>query len=147
MDALDRAIINVLQVGLPICERPYLAVAESLGIGEDELITRLQQLLDSKALTRFGPLYHAERMGGAFTLAAIAVPEAEFDAVATIVNAFPQVAHNYRRDHVLNMWFVLATDTPTGVAETIGAIERATGLRVLDLPKEQEYFLQLRLTA
>lgn len=147
MDALDRSIINVLQVGLPICERPYLAVAESLGIREDELIARLQRLLDTKDLSRFGPLYDAERMGGAFTLAAMAVPEAEFDTVATIVNAFPQVAHNYRRDHDLNMWFVLATNTPTGVAETIAAIERATGLPVLDLPKEEEYFLQLRLTA
>lgn len=147
MDALDRTIINALQVGLPICERPYQEVAKTLGIGEDELIARLRDLIDSKALSRFGPLYHAERMGGAFTLAAIAVPEAEFDAVAEIVNAFPQVAHNYRRDHTLNMWFVLATDTPQGIAEAVTAIERATGLRVLEFPKQEEYFLQLRLSA
>jgi DNA-binding Lrp family transcriptional regulator len=147
MDALDRDIINALQGGFPICEHPYRAVAEPLGITEDELIVRLQILLEQKVLSRFGPLYHAERMGGAFTLAAMAVPEEEYEDITRIVNAFPQVAHNYRRDHALNMWFVLATDTPQGIDQAITEIENATGLSVIDLPKEEEYFLQLRLTA
>lgn len=147
MDTLDRYIINTLQDGFPICERPYQRVAVRLGISEDELIARLQNLIDAKVLSRFGPLYHAERMGGAFTLAAISVPEDQFDTITSMVNSFPQVAHNYRRNHTLNMWFVLATDTPQGIVETIAAIEQMTGLRVLNMPKEKEYFLQLRLTA
>jgi DNA-binding Lrp family transcriptional regulator len=145
MTELERAIINGLQGGFPICERPYLEAAEKLGVTEDELIEGLRGLLDRGILSRFGPLYHAERMGGALTLAALAVPEADFERVADEVNAFPEVAHNYARDHGLNMWFVLATDRPERKAETIRAIEAATGLEVYDMPKIAEYFVGLRL--
>ena len=76
----------------------------------------MQCLLDDKVLTRFGPMVQIERMGGAFVLAALQVPEARYDEVTALVNALPQVAHNYRREHALNMWFVLATETPQGIA-------------------------------
>jgi DNA-binding Lrp family transcriptional regulator len=145
MTELERAIINGLQGGFPICERPYLEAAERLGITEDELIAGLRGLLDQGILSRFGPLYHAERMGGALTLAAMAVPEADFERVAGEVNAFPEVAHNYARDHRLNMWFVLATERPERKAGTLRAIEAATGLKVYDMPKIAEYFVGLRL--
>jgi DNA-binding Lrp family transcriptional regulator len=145
MNELERAIINGLQGGFPICERPYLEAAERLGITEDELIAGLQGLLDRGILSRFGPLYHAERMGGALTLAALAVPEADFERVAEQVNAFPEVAHNYARDHRLNMWFVLATERPERKAGTLRAIEATTGLKVYDMPKVTEYFVGLRL--
>lgn len=147
MDSLDRAIINQLQGGLPICERPYLAAAQQLGIAEQELIDRIARLLDAKVLTRFGPMYQIERMGGAFSLAAMRVPEEDFERVAAIVNALPAVAHNYRREHPFNMWFVLATETPQGIQETIAGIETATGHTVFDMPKEREYFVGLRLAA
>ena len=99
------------------------------------MIARLKRLLVDGALTRFGPMYHAERLGGAFTLAAIKVPAEDFERVAGIVNGFPEVAHNYQREHAFNMWFVLATERPERVGEVIGDIERATGLKVHNLPK------------
>ena len=147
LDALDRAIINELQGGFPICESPYAVVAEQLDTDEGELISRLQRLLDEKILSRFGPMYHAERLGGGLTLAAIAVPEEQFDTVAEQVNAFPEVAHNYAREHELNMWFVLATETPQRIDEVIGEIEAATGFNVINMPKEQEFFIGLRFEA
>jgi DNA-binding Lrp family transcriptional regulator len=115
MDELDRRIVNALQGGFPICDEPYREVAERLGIAEAELILRLGRMLESKTLTRFGPMFQVERMGGAFVLAALAVPEADYERVAEQVNALPEVAHNYRREHALNMWFVLATETPEGI--------------------------------
>jgi DNA-binding Lrp family transcriptional regulator len=145
VDQKDRAIINHLQGGFPICERPYLQVAQQLGIGEDELLSRLRCLLDDKILSRFGPMYHAEKLGGGLTLAALAVPLERFGEVTEIVNRFPEVAHNYQREHTLNMWFVLATETPERIGEVMTEIETRTGLRVFNLPKEQEYFVGLRL--
>lgn len=144
MDATDRQIINALQGGFPVCERPYAEVAARLGLGEDELIARLDTLLAQGTLTRFGPMYHAERLGGALTLAAMKIPPAEFDRVAEIVNGFPEVAHNYARDHEFNMWFVLATETPERISEVIAEIERATGCPVHDMPKIEEFFVGLR---
>ena len=147
MDDVDRNIINNLQGGFPVCERPYAEAAARLGLSEDELIARLETLLTQGTLTRFGPMYHAERLGGALTLAAMKIPPAEFDRVAEIVNGFPEVAHNYARDHVLNMWFVLATETPERIGEAIAAIEKATGFPVYNMPKLEEFFVGLRFEA
>src|SRR5205809_1729955 len=110
MDELDRRIINTLQGDFPVCERPFRAAAERLDTTEDELIARVDRLLADGSLTRFGPLFQVERMGGALTLAAMQVPAKRVDEVAATVNARPEVAHNYEREHSLNLWFVLATE-------------------------------------
>lgn len=145
LDGTDRAIINRLQDGLPLEERPFVRVAEELGISEGRLLYRLEQLRDSGVLSRFGPMYHAERLGGGLTLAAMRVPEDDFEQVAETVNAFTEVAHNYRREHTLNMWFVVATETPERIAEVITGIEAATGLGVYNMPREEEFHVRLRL--
>ena len=147
MDNIDRDIINTLQDGFPICTSPYKQVAQGLNISEQELITRLEKLLDSGILSRFGPMYHAEQMGGALSLAAIKAPEKDFDNIADTINAFPEVAHNYAREHALNMWFVLATETPQQIQQVIRKIENKTGLTVYNMPKIQEYFVGLKLEA
>lgn len=147
LDAIDRRIIDGLQGDFPICERPYEVAAERLGISEEELLLRLDRLLETRVLTRFGPMMQIERVGGSFVLAAIAVPEADYERVAGQVNALPQVAHNYRREHQLNMWFVLATETPAGIGEAIARIEADTGLKVHAFPKEREYFVEMKLAA
>ena len=145
LDPVDRQIIDKLQGDFPLCERPYAEVAAWLAISEDELLQRLERLLAGKVLTRFGPMMQIERMGGAFVLAALAVPEGRYEEVTALVNALPQVAHNYRREHALNMWFVLATETPAGIAEAVARIERDTGLTVHAFPKEREYFVEMKL--
>lgn len=147
LDATDRAIINAMQGDFPLDDQPYLAVANQLGLSETELLTRLQGMLDRRVLTRFGPMFQVERMGGAFVLAAMTVPESHYEAVTTQVNAFAEVAHNYRREHAMNMWFVLATETPSGIADVIQRIEAATALPVFAFPKEREYFVEMKLHA
>lgn len=147
LDELDRRIVNQLQCGFPICSHPYAAAAEALGCDEGELLARLRALLDSGLLSRFGPLYNAEKLGGALSLCAIAVPEARFAEVTEQVNAHPEVAHNYRREHRLNMWFVLATDSLAAQRATLDAIQAETGLAVHNMPKEAEFFVGLHLAA
>jgi len=144
---IDRQILATLQGDFPICERPYAEAAAQLGIGEAELLARLESLLADKVLTRFGPMFQIEEMGGAFVLAALAVPEARYEKVTALVNALPQVAHNYRREHQLNMWFVLATESKAGIAEAIAQIEHDTGLPVYAFPKEREFFVEMKLEA
>lgn len=145
MDALDRRIINELQGGFPVCEYPYREVADRLGSDETELIARIGAMLDSGLLTRFGPMFHAEHMGGALSLCAMSVPGGDFEAVAETVNAFPEVAHNYQREHDMNMWFVLATETPEALQAAIDRIEEQTGLRVFNMPKLEEFHVGLHL--
>ena len=146
MDELDRRIINNLQGGFPVSERPFQEAAQKLDTTESELITRGRCMLDDGLLTRFGPMYHAEQMGGALSLCAMKVPAESFDEVAEQVNAFPEVAHNYQRDHEMNMWFVLATETPEQIYECLQRIEKTTGIPVFNLPKQEEFYVGLHFT-
>ena len=147
LDATDRLLINRLQDGLPLEHAPFAAVAREAGLTEAEVVARITQLREIGAITRFGPFLDAEAMGGAFCLCAMAVPVDRFDEVMTLVNAHPEVAHNYERLHKLNMWFVLACEKPDQIAEAAARIEGETGLNVLRFPKQREFFIGFRVEA
>ncbi|WP_298937583.1 Lrp/AsnC family transcriptional regulator [uncultured Ruegeria sp.] len=147
LDRTDRAILNRMQDDLPLVSNLYGAIAQELGISESELLSRLTRLREDRVITRFGPFFDAAAMGGAFCLCAMAVPSEDFETVLTKVNAHPEVAHNYERTHRLNMWFVLATETTKGIGDTAEAIQRETGIEVLQFPKLQEFFIGFRVAA
>lgn len=145
IDPTERAIINALQGGFPLTPRPFRDAGAELGLSEGEVIESVRNLVDTGHLSRFGPLWNAERLGGEVCLVALAVPMDRFDAVAELVNAHPEVAHNYERTHTLNMWFVLAAERPERIGEVIAEIERETGLKVYPMPKSREFFVGFRL--
>ena len=142
---LERRLINRYQGGFPLAGRPFARVAAKLNCDEAFVRATLRRLLKEGWISRFGPLYNAARMGGGLVLAALEAPEEQFVEIAEQVNALPEVAHNYRREHQLNMWFVLATARPEGIAEAAGRIESQTGCRVFVFPKKREFYLGLWL--
>ena len=145
IDGRDARLIERLHGELPLTDHPFADVGVELGMGEDEVLDRLQRLFALGVLTRFGPLIQIERAGGCFVLAALEVPSGRFDEVAAIVNALPEVAHNYRREHALNMWFVVAGETAALCNAALERIARESGLPVHAFPKEREYFVELKL--
>lgn len=145
IDLDDARLIDRLQRDLPLTARPFADIARELGMAEAAVIERVSRQLETGVLTRFGPLFHIERAGGQFILAAMAVPPGRFEEVTALVNALPEIAHNYRREHALNMWFVVAAETPEAAWATCDQIEAATGLTVHAFPKEREYFVGLYL--
>ncbi len=147
LDALDRKLVNRLQDGIEPVSRPFAALSRELGVSEDDIVARVARLRESGVLTRFGPMFDAARMGGAYCLCAMIVPEERFAEVTEAVNAFDQVAHNYRREHRFNMWFVLATESEPGIADAADAIASKTGLTVYRFPKEAEFFIELKVPA
>lgn len=142
---LDRVLINKLQHGIPVIERPFATLAAELKITEDTIVSRIQALLESGKLSRFGPMFNVEKFGGIFVLAAMKVPQERWTEVNNIVNSYPEVAHNYEREHALNMWFVVATEKLEQNQAVIEDIQRRTGIEVLAFPKEKEFFLELKL--
>lgn len=144
-DPTERTIVNALQGGFPLTERPFRDAGRELGLSEGELIDGVQHLVESGRLSRFGPLWNAERLGGDVCLAAMAVPDDRFERVAAQVNAHPEVAHNYERSHALNMWFVLSAERRERIAEVIAEIEHETGLEVFPMPKTREFFIGFRV--
>ncbi|MBF0417619.1 MAG: Lrp/AsnC family transcriptional regulator [Magnetococcales bacterium] len=139
MDPRAIRIINGLQSGFPVIGRPYAAAAELLDLSEEGVIEGLAKLSANGLITRFGPAYHAERLGGGLTLATMQVPAADFKWVTEVVNAQPEVAHNYAREHPFNMWFVVATEKRAELFEVLTRIRTLTGLEIFDLPKIEEY--------
>lgn len=153
LDDLDRAIINRLQDGFPLAASPFTEVAREISRAtgqrccEAALIERTRRLCADGVITRFGPFLDAAAMGGAFCLCAMAVPSDRFEEVAEIVNGYREVAHNYEREHHLNMWFVLATETPEAIDAVAERIEAETGLPVKLFPKLEEYFIGFKVHA
>jgi len=146
MDELALQFLNRYQGGFPIVEQPFAGIADELGTDAGTLIDSIRQLLEDGTLSRFGPLFDAASMGGSITLAALSVPEERYDEVAEMVNAMPEVAHNYQREHELNMWFVIATETPELLQQAIGQIEQTANLPVYNFPKLQTYYLGLQIS-
>ncbi|MFB6222824.1 MAG: Lrp/AsnC family transcriptional regulator [Haloarcula sp.] len=145
LGTIDRAVLNAFQGGFPVAERPFEPAAAALSdhgvdIDADELLERVQALDDAGVLTRFGALINAEAIGGTATLVATHAPEESYDEHADLVNAHPEVAHNYEREHPhLNMWFVLSVAEEARVEEVLAEIENETGEETYNLPKQQEF--------
>jgi len=145
IDPTRKAIINGLQGGFPLTRRPFRDAGAELGLSEDELIEGIRDLVEAGQLSRFGPLWNAEMIGGGVCLAAIAVPQERFDEVAEQINAHPEIAHNYERSHPLNMWFVVSAEDPRRIAQVIAEIKSETGLTVHAMPKVSEFFVGFRV--
>ena len=145
IDPTARAIVNGLQGGFPLTSRPFRDAGRELGLTENELLDGVRDLTKSGTLSRFGPLWNAEEVGGGVCLAAMAVPPERFEEVVEQVNAHAEIAHNYERAHPLNMWFVVSSDDPSRIGQVISEIERETGLAVHPMPKSREFFVGFKV--
>ena len=115
LDAIDKAILMILQRGIPITTRPYLAMAEEIGnISEQEVIERIAVLKEENIIRRMSGFFNSGKLGYVSALCAIKVPPEKLDEAAAVVNRYPGVTHNYMREHEYNMWFTLiARDVKT----------------------------------
>ncbi|WP_417791500.1 Lrp/AsnC family transcriptional regulator [Stutzerimonas xanthomarina] len=142
IDTLSRRLIDRFQHGMPLCAEPYRAMADALECSEDDVLTCLEQLEDSGGLSRIGPVFEHSR-AGASTLVALAVPEERLERVAELINRYPEVNHNYLREHHYNLWFVLTGPDRAHIDALLVAIEAQTGLIPLDLPMHTAYRIDL----
>lgn len=139
---LEFHLLNDWQRDLPLVEHPYAAIAEKLGCSEAEVIGGLGDLMARGHISRVGAVFRPHVLGWS-TLGAVSVPEARIEAVAQAIDAYPEVNHNYEREHAYNLWFVVTAPTPENVAEVLTGIHRQTGCKPLDLPMLADYHIDL----
>ena len=142
LSEIDRRLLDEYQRDFPLSERPFADIATELGVDEAKVLERFGYLKRLGALSRVGAVLRPNRVG-ASTLAALAVPAERLEEVAALVNAFPEVNHNYEREHAYNLWFVVTASDQDGVQRVLRRIAAATGLEPLDLPMLEDYFIDL----
>ena len=139
---LEQRLLNDFQQGIPLVSQPFADIARQLGVYETAVIETFRKLQTEGVVSRIGAVFRPNRVG-ASTLAAMAVPETELEAVAEIVNQFAEVNHNYEREHFYNLWFVVTADDDESLQQVLDDIERSCGYPLLDLPLENEFFIDL----
>lgn len=144
MDETDKAILRAVQSHLPIDERPFLRLGEELGLGEDEVLSRLARLKELGIIRRIGGNFSSASLGFASTLCAARVPEDKLAAFVEAVNAFPGVTHNYRRAHTYNVWFTFIAPDMATIEASLKALAQQTGVQdILSLPAKKLYKIQV----
>ncbi len=139
---LEQRLLNEFQQGMPLTSSPYADIAKQLGVYETTVLETLKRLQTEGVISRVGGVFRPNRVG-ASTLAAMAVPESEIEAVAEIINAFDEVNHNYEREHEFNLWFVVVASDEDRLQAVLTEIEAASGYAVMNLPLEDEFFIDL----
>lgn len=141
-DVVTRALVDHFQRDFPLVGRPFAEIGAQLGTGEDEVIARLRDLLACGAVSRVGAVVRPHT-AGASTLAAVAAPPERIEAVAAVINRFNGVNHNYERENLWNLWFVVTGRDWDDVQATLDSVQATTGLEVLNLPLEKSYHIDL----
>lgn len=139
---LHKHLLNDFQRDFPLVERPYLHIAQQLGVSEDDVLSALTELRDNQLISRIGPIIPPNQIGASM-LVAMAVPEPELQRVADIISHYPEVNHNYERENRFNLWFVVVASTAEHLHQVLDKIERQTGYKSQRLPLLNDFFIDL----
>lgn len=139
---IERRLLNDFQHDFPLSPTPYADIAQSLGVSEAEVLAALARLKDAGAVSRVGAVVRPNTIG-ASTLAAMAVPATELERVAALVSSYPEVNHNYEREHRLNLWFVTAAPDARHLQQVLDDIAARSGCEVLPFPLLEDYHIDL----
>lgn len=142
LNSLERHLLNDYQHDFPLVARPFKKIADELGSTEEVVIETIKQLQETGFISRVGAVFRANSVG-ASTLAAMAIPEDELENIATMVNEYSEVNHNYQREHHYNLWFVLTASDEHTLNTILDDIEYRTGHAVMYLPMIEDFHIDL----
>lgn len=148
LEDVDRRLLNLMQGKFPIEPRPYERVAELAEIGEDEVMARVQHLLDERIIRQVTPIFDTRALGYSSMLVAAKVDAENPHRAAKVINAHPGVSHNYLRNHEFNLWFTIATepDSKLGLEGTLDALAEEAGAEsVRQLPTLKLFKIRMDL--
>ena len=139
---LEQHLLNDYQRDMSLSATPYADMAKQLGVSEEKILESINSLQDRGAISRVGPVFRPNRIGVS-TLAAMAIPEQDIECIARIISAFPEVNHNYQREHEYNLWFVVTASSAEHLDIVLYEIEQHTEYPLMSLPMLDDYFIDL----
>ena len=139
---LEQHLLNDFQRDMSLSATPYADMAKQLHVSEEEVLQSIQSLQNRGVISRVGPVFRPNRIGVS-TLAAMSVPEQDLECVARIISAFPEVNHNYEREHDYNLWFVVTASSEEHLDIVLNEIEQHAEYPLMSLPMLDDYFIDL----
>lgn len=139
---LHKQLLNDFQRDFPLSPTPYRDIAEAIGVSEADVLSALSDLNANNFISRIGPIIPPNHIGVS-TLVAMAVPESQLQAVADKISAYPEINHNYEREHRFNLWFVAIASDADHLNAVIESIEQECGYPCLQLPLLNDFFIDL----
>ncbi len=139
---LEQHLLNDFQRDMSLSATPYADMAKQLNVSEEEVLQSIQSLQNRGVISRVGPVFRPNRIGVS-TLAAMSVPKQELECVARIISAFPEVNHNYEREHEYNLWFVVTASSEEHLDIVLNEIEQHAEYPLMSLPMLDDYFIDL----
>ena len=141
----DKSLLNLLQGNLPVCSRPFAALAEQLGTDEQTVLLRLQVLKQEGYLRRIGTFFNSGKLGYKGTLVALRVEPDKMQSVARAINRYPGATHNYEREGRYNLWFTLLTPCLETEKKILDEVEALPGVEdLLNLKANKKYKINVQ---
>lgn len=105
IDTIDRKIILATQDGLPLVQHPYRAIAEQVGVGAEELMSRMRRMLATGVIRRIGVVPDHYALGyRANGMSVWDIPDARVDEVGEKIGRLDFVSHCYQRPRRFPDW-------------------------------------------
>jgi len=147
MDSIDKKLLNLIQNEIPIDKRPFKILGQKLFLTENEVIKRIKKLRNEGIIRRIGGIFNSREIGYTSTLCATKVPENKIEEVASYINGYEEVTHNYIREDEYNMWFTVITNSEENLNNIIQEIKNQTNLdEIISLPSIKLFKVKMVLT-
>ena len=147
LTSFDKALLNILQTNLPLSERPFKVLADKLGSTEEKVITRLNELKEMGYIRKIGLFFDSAKLGYQGTLVAVKVSPQYMESVATVINEYNGVTHNYEREGDYNLWFTLITIDMEQQEKILNRIKSLPGvIDIISLPANKKYKVSVNFT-
>lgn len=140
MDTTDRRLLNLIQKDFPLTAEPFEFLAGQLGVSQTEIMDRIDCLKKEGTIRRIGGSFNSKKLGYASTLCAMKVGNDAMEDTIQVINSYPQVTHNYLREHEYNIWFTIIAENEKKIEEIITEIKGLTGQNdIMNLPAERVF--------
>lgn len=144
LDKMDMRLLDYIQSNFPIVPEPYREIAKYLDTTEEDIISRLERMVELGVIRRLGAVFDSRKVGYTGTLCAMKVPPDRIDQVAGVINSYSGITHNYLRDHEYNMWFTLLAESREKIGEILDQIIKNSGISdLIELPAENIFKIRV----